>query len=171
MTSPSRVRPKRDRVVIWSMGALLAAFAFSSGKGNQIAGLARVVSVDQEKESDGEACELPGNAPRALYAAFSQGQVGASRAGTTADDEAQRGEVARRRPLRAIGDPYGLFSAVGVDLANNEVILQDENLFRILVYDRKANTPPSATLTEPKRFIAGDRTNLALNCALYVDPK
>ena len=101
---------------------------------------------------------------RTLYAALYQQAV------AQLDDEAEREAVAARKPVRAIGDPYGNFSAVGLDLANNEVILQDENHFRILVYDRTANTPPTATLTEPKRIIAGDQTSLALNCAIYVDP-
>jgi DNA-binding beta-propeller fold protein YncE len=54
---------------------------------------------------------------------------------------------------------------------NDEVILQDENHFRILVYDRTANTSSSDLMTEPKRVISGDRTNLMLNSGLYVDPK
>ena len=103
---------------------------------------------------DAEMCALPPPAGmnHTLYAALYQQAV------TQLDDEAEREAVAARKPVRAIGDPYGNFSAVGLDLANNEVILQDENHFRILVYDRTANTPPTATLTEPKRIIAGDQT-------------
>jgi DNA-binding beta-propeller fold protein YncE len=60
---------------------------------------------------------------------------------------------------------------VTVDAANSELILQDENLFQILVYDRTANTPAAATLTEPKRVISGPLTKVEFNCGLYVDPK
>jgi 6-phosphogluconolactonase (cycloisomerase 2 family) len=144
MKSPFDLRRTIGKVVICAVILVLAAFAESSSKSNQLAGSARVISVQEA-------------------------QTG--RAAPTADAETARAEVAQRTPLRAIGDPYGLFSAVGLDLRNKEVVLQDENLFRILTYDRTANTPASAPLSEPKRFIAGDLTNLALNCALYVDPQ
>ena len=171
MKSPSHLRRKIRQAAFVAVISVLAGFAPSSGKGNLLAGSARVISVDQVPEMDGEVCELvPGSTSHTLYVALWQQQA-AARAAAAPDGEATRAEVAQRKPLRAIGDPYGNFSAVGVDLVNNEVILQDENHFRILVYDRTANTPPSATMSEPKRIIAGDRTNLALNCALYVDPK
>ena len=89
----------------------------------------------------------------------------------TAGNEARRAEVARRRPLRTIQDQYALFSAVAVDAARNDAVVTDENLFRVLVYDRTANTPPSAALTEPKRSIGGPATHLELNCGVYIDPK
>ena len=54
-----------------------------------------------------------------------------------------------RNPIRTIHDPYATYSAVAVDPVRNEIVLQDENLFQILVYDRSANTPPSARMTEP----------------------
>ena len=65
-------------------------------------------------------------------------------------------------------DPYETFSgAVAVDVARNEIIVQSPR--KLLVYDRQANTPPSATLTEPKRIIAGPKTQMSDNCGLYVD--
>jgi DNA-binding beta-propeller fold protein YncE len=70
-----------------------------------------------------------------------------------------------------IRDTYPTYSAVAVDPIRNEMVLQDENLFRILVYDRMANTPPGADLTEPKRVIGGNKTRVEFNCALYLDPK
>jgi DNA-binding beta-propeller fold protein YncE len=171
MTSPSRRRRRIGKAAIWVTTAVVAAFVSSSGKGNPLAGSARVIAIEQVPEMDGSLCELvPASTSHTLYAASWQQQRGAA-AAPDADDEATRAEVAQRKPVRAIGDPYGLYSAVGVDLVNNEVILQDENHFRILVYDRTANTPPSALMTEPKRVIRGDQTNLMLNCAIYVDPK
>ena len=50
-------------------------------------------------------------------------------------------------PLRVIKDPYPTYSAVAVDFNNGEIVLQDENLFQIMVYDRTANTPPQAAMT------------------------
>jgi len=76
-----------------------------------------------------------------------------------------------RAPLRTIRDSFPTYSAVAVDVANNEIVLQDENLFQIMVYDRMANTPPRANLTEPKRVIGGHETKMEFNCGLYIDPK
>ncbi len=76
-----------------------------------------------------------------------------------------------RPPRRVIHDPRPTFSAVAVDPVRDEVVVQDENLFQILVYDRLANTPPQAALTEPKRVIGGLKTKVEFNCGLYVDPK
>jgi hypothetical protein len=159
MTTSSRSRPTIAQVAILALISVLTGFAPSSGRGNLLAGTARVVSVTPSPEMDPAMCELvPGSTSRTLYAALWQQQAAAAKG-------------LERQPLRAIGDPFGLYSAVGVDLVNDEVILQDENHFRILVYDRTAITPDGATMTEPKRVIRGDRTNLMLNCALYIDPK
>jgi DNA-binding beta-propeller fold protein YncE len=102
-------------------------------------------------------------------ARLQQRAASAGRAATV--DEAKKVEVANRKPLRIIRDRYALFSAVAVDAERNEVVLQDENMFRTLVYDRTTNTPPNAALSEPKRIIGGPKTHLELNCGVYIDPK
>src|SRR5689334_15040633 len=67
-------------------------------------------------------------------------------------------------------DPYETFSgAVAVDPVRNEIIVQSPR--KLIVYDRLANTPKSAALTEPKRMIAGPNTQMSDNCGLYVDSK
>ena len=76
-----------------------------------------------------------------------------------------------RPPRRVIHDTYPTFSAVAVDPVRGEVVVQDENLFQILVYDRLDNTPPQVAMTEPKRLIGGIKTKVGFNCGLYVDPK
>lgn len=76
----------------------------------------------------------------------------------------------QRKPIRTIHDPYSDFSAVGVDPAHNEVVVTDENLFNILVYDRKGNTPASK-ITEPIRKVGGLNTDIEFQCGVYVDPK
>jgi DNA-binding beta-propeller fold protein YncE len=48
--------------------------------------------------------------------------------------------------------------------------MAEENNFSVLVYDRTANTPPNAALTEPKRMIQGENTWLEYACGVYVDP-
>jgi DNA-binding beta-propeller fold protein YncE len=74
-------------------------------------------------------------------------------------------------PVRALEDEYATYSAVAVDPVRNEIAIQDENLFQILIFDRLANTPPSATMTEPKRILSGPATKIEFNCGLYIDPK
>lgn len=75
-----------------------------------------------------------------------------------------------RKARRVIADPSPTFSAVAVDSKRNEVAVQDENLFQILVYDRMDFTPPQAPMTEPKRVIGGLKTKVEFNCGLYIDP-
>src|SRR5581483_3403080 len=74
------------------------------------------------------------------------------------------------KPVRMIKDPYAAYSSVAVDPLNDEVVMTDENLFQILVYDRTANTPPTAKMTEPKRMIGGSKTKIEFQCGLYIDP-
>ena len=76
-----------------------------------------------------------------------------------------------RKPLRTIRDQHPTFSAVAVDVQNNEIVLQDENLFQIMVYDRMTDTPPTASFSEPKRVIGGHNTKSEFNCGLYIDPQ
>jgi len=79
--------------------------------------------------------------------------------------------VLQRAPARVIKDQYSAFSAVAVDVARNEIILEDENLSQITVYDRLESTPPRAALSEPKRIIGGRNTKIQHNCDVYVDPE
>ena len=78
-------------------------------------------------------------------------------------------ETSTRQPLRFIQDSHAVFSAVAVDTARNEVILTDENRFRIFVFDRLANANP-ASRSEPKRVIGGLNTATQYQSAVYVDP-
>ena len=79
---------------------------------------------------------------------------------------------ADRPPERIIRDTYPTYSAIAINLEKDEVLLQDENLFGIKIFNRTDNTPPKAAFTEPKRRIAGGGvTKLEFNCGLYVDPK
>lgn len=85
--------------------------------------------------------------------------------------EDARTTVIDRAPLRMIKDPYPSFSAVAVDSQSNALVVTDENLFQILEYDRRDNTPPTARLTEPKRVISGPNTFAEMMCGVYIDPK
>ncbi|HWP84273.1 MAG TPA: hypothetical protein VNN17_03740 [Terriglobia bacterium] len=79
--------------------------------------------------------------------------------------------MAARKWIRRIRDEYPQFSAVAVDTKHDEVVMADENLFQMLVYDRTTNTPPTAAMSEPKRRIAGPKTFLELQCAIWIDPE
>ena len=124
-------------------------------------GSPQLVSITPLPAMDGEMCLWePASASFSFATAF-QEALRSDRAAVDAD----------RAPVRVIRDTYPTFSAVTVDVLRDELILQDENLFQILVYDRTANTPPNAALTEPKRVIGGPAAKIEFNCGLYVDPK
>ncbi|MCZ6750212.1 MAG: hypothetical protein O7E51_00100 [Acidobacteria bacterium] len=129
-------------------------------------GFAQLVSVEPMPAVGSAMCEwAPASSQTRLVAALRQENLFA------AETDGRNATVdADRAPVRAIKDTYPTFSAVAVDPVRGEIILQDENLFQIMVYDRKANTPPTATMTEPKRVIGGHRTKVEFNCGLYVDP-
>ncbi len=82
---------------------------------------------------------------------------------------ADSADMSQRQPLRMIRDPYAAYSAVAVDNAHNEVVLTDENLFNLWIYDRNAKTPANGS-TEPKRIIGGLNTKIEFQCGLYIDP-
>jgi DNA-binding beta-propeller fold protein YncE len=116
---------------------------------------------------DGEMCQwLPASASSSLVAALEQERA----AREAAPAEADKTEAAKRKPLRTIHDSYAAYSAVAVDSAHNEVVLADENLFSLMTYDRLENTPPKASMSEPKRLIHGMNSELEFTCAVYVDP-
>lgn len=47
-----------------------------------------------------------------------------------------------RPPIRIIRDSYYSPAGIAVDPKRDEVVMADENLFSIIVYDRLENTPP-----------------------------
>src|SRR5262245_34531430 len=54
------------------------------------------------------------------------------------------------QPVRTIRDLDPTYSSISLDLKNNEIILQDNNLWSYRVFGRTDNTPPAARFTEPK---------------------
>ena len=127
-------------------------------------GQPQLVSIAPMVETGGELCE---STP--VAAGFIQQGSQTLRPGAPSDQN-RKDEVSKRPPLRKIHDPYAGYSAIAVDEANNEVVVTDETLFRVLAYDRMANTPPAATMTEPKRIIGGVHTQMEFQCGLYIDP-
>ncbi len=73
--------------------------------------------------------------------------------------------------LRTIADTYPTYTAVGINLQTNEVILQDNNLWSTRIFNRLDNTPPDADLTEAQKVIQGEETHIQFNNGVYVDPE
>ena len=136
-------------------------------------GYPELVSVQPLPELGGEMClptemaslGLSEASPESLFALMQQ-----SPPGSASPDTARR-VVIDRTPVRMIKDGYPGFSGLVVDAIRNEIVVNDENLFQIVTYDRTANTPPTAVLTEPKRVIAGRDAIIDFQCGIYVDPK
>jgi DNA-binding beta-propeller fold protein YncE len=99
------------------------------------------------------ACVMPADQQRQMLAASRQ-------------QAAARGVAP---PIRTIRDAYPAFAAIAVDAVRNEVVMTDENLFQVLVYDRTEHTPPGAEASKPKRVISGEDTNIEFQSGVYVD--
>jgi DNA-binding beta-propeller fold protein YncE len=108
-------------------------------------------------ESMAETCVMPSDLQRQM------------RAAGRASDAARGGGLVD--PVRKVRDAYPAFASVAVDMERNEVVMTDENLFQVLVYDRTEHTPGSAAASTPKRVIVGDNTNIEFQSGVYVDQK
>ena len=159
--------------VLLASGGSVAAKSGQARASAQASSYAAAELIGGE-ENVGAMCQpVAMSAQQILLAALTQQGDGgaASPSGPAgASGGAQRSNVVNRPPLRVVRDPLPTFSAVTLDKKNGEIILQDENLFQILFFDRTTNTPVGATMSEPKRQIGGAHTEMEFNCALYVDP-
>lgn len=185
MANTSRFRGRESFILVIAAAALLAACVISGWKVRQretaVASqpdlrqstiYPRLVSYASLSAMEGEECAwAPASATSALATAFLQGQSSGRASAPAPRDVTRSSDLSGRKPVRMIRDPYAAFSAVAVDHQNNEVVMTDENLFQVLVYDRLANTPPTASMTEPKRVLGGDKTEIEFQCSLYIDPK
>jgi DNA-binding beta-propeller fold protein YncE len=124
----------------------------------------RLVSVEPLPEmGDGAMCQLELASAGGTLAAALAMQAGA--------DAARAVKDIARAPARTIKDPNPAFSAIAVEPESGMLVVTDENLFRVLEYDRTENTPATARLTEPKRTIGGHLTKAEMMCGVYIDPK
>ena len=131
--------------------------------------IARLVSYD-EVPPEGEECSLPEPAGGLLLTAgqlplrrlLMQARISSGEAWTPQD-------ASQRKPERMIRDPYAAYSAVAVDATHDEVVMTDENLFNIWVFDRGVKTSPQKS-SDPKRLIGGLNTKIEFQCGLYIDP-
>ena len=160
------------------LGLLVVASLIFIGSGSRHAGATRMttgqpqlISVQPLPQDDGEMCELkPASAGSSLMAAIEQQREIRTVSTDVETSDAVRDAASRRKPIRVINDPWGAFSAVALDPVHNEVLMTDENKFRIVAYNRTENTPPKAKLSEPKRMIQGEDTEIEFQCSLYIDP-
>ena len=149
-----------------------AITAVSPSGFQRLSGSAQLISVEPLPMMDGEMCQwTPASAAGNLSAALQQESLAARGQGAEKPDAAKRDEVWKRKPVRLIRDPYATYSSVLVDPIRNEVVMTDENLFNIMIYDRMTNTPPAAKLSEPKRMIGGVNTKIEFQCGVYIDPQ
>jgi DNA-binding beta-propeller fold protein YncE len=121
----------------------------------------RLVKMEALPDFESEICMVPSAVQRAERAAWQQRSGGLPLGPET--------QVFAGDPGRKIQDKYPAFAAIGVDPQRNEVIVTDENLFQVLVYDRLENTPAGADASKPKRVLAGDKTLIEFQSGLYVD--
>ncbi|MBI4483279.1 MAG: hypothetical protein HY652_10360, partial [Acidobacteria bacterium] len=173
------VPPSRGATVVLGFFVALAALVVLERSGGEIgaaqgmkpAGHPQLVSIQPLPEMDGEICQVPVSASAPLLAGFGQAPAGARVASAETARGASPSVRLARDPVRIIRDLDASFSTVAVDVERDEVVAGAENTFQILVYDRRANTPPGARMTEPKRALGGDRTKIDYICGLHVDPR
>ena len=144
----------------------------SESHARAVAGGPQLISVQPLSAGDGEMCQwVPASATENLFAELSEEQESDSAGGGIPAGSNKRPESADRKPERVIRDTFPTYAGIALNLQKDEVLLQDENLFGIKVFNRLDNTPAKAAFTEPKRAIAGgETTKLQFNCGIYVDP-
>lgn len=100
-----------------------------------------------------------------------QAQIRGNTPSSATSSSVERPARVERAPVRMLKSPYAAYSAVAVDPTRDEIVLQDENQFNIMIYNRLTNTPPAAAKSEPKRIIGGRNTKMGQsNCGVYIDP-
>jgi len=172
-TRRSQLWRRRTRVFVLTLMAVIGGWLLSlwlvpggEGKVGSEPGLrrpngqAQLVSIQPLPEMEGEECPfVPASASTNLFAVMQE------RTPSTANLD----PVGKRKPSRMIKDGYSSYSSVAVDLKNDEVVMTDESQFNILSYSRTENTPPGATMSEPKRIIGGKNTWIEYDCSVYID--
>ncbi len=132
------------------------------------AGFPQLIAVEPLPMIDGQMCQLvPASGGTTLLASLQQQGLS-----STSSREARTSTKLGRSPLGLIGqDPYSTFGSIAVDPVRGEIVVGGAHNAMLLVYDRLANTSPTATMTEPKRLIIGHQAKIDRNCGLYIDPK
>jgi 6-phosphogluconolactonase (cycloisomerase 2 family) len=74
------------------------------------------------------------------------------------------------KPLRAIKDPYPVFTDVAVDPESNIALMSDENLFSLRTYDRNNPNAPLNAISDPRTVITGPKSEVDFVCGVAIDP-
>src|SRR5712692_2192064 len=74
------------------------------------------------------------------------------------------------KPLRAIRDPFPVFTDVAVDPEANIAVMSDENLFSLRTYDRNNPDAPPNAVSDPRSVITGPKSEVDFVCGVAVDP-
>lgn len=142
---------------VFLLMAILLCLPAGVGRGPVSAADSQAVQVGHLSRFESSAmCAMPAQEQRLLRAAGRLQAAGPNRPGA---------------PARTIRDAYPAFASVAVDMERNEVVMTDENLFQVLVYDRTENTAAGAAASAPKRVIVGENTNIEFQSGVYVDQK
>ena len=136
------------RCLRWVVAAgALAALAIASSPGNRTVsattryiGSDHLVSWSPLSDETGQMCPMP----EAALSYQTRGR-GANQGGT-------EGVRTFAQPDRVIRDRYPSFSSIAIDLARDQVVVTDENLFQVLFYNRTENNGPSQ-VAKPLRLI------------------
>jgi hypothetical protein len=144
---------------------------------------AAIASIEKRlPQNNGLVCALPSPASPAAFArpaaapALTPAAVAEAAqeviagAGTAYEARTRQGQI-NKKPARYLKDPYPAWSAIAVNADNDMVMVTDENLFRIVEYSRRDNTPANTQITEPRRVIGGPDTKTEMMCGAYIDPK
>jgi DNA-binding beta-propeller fold protein YncE len=173
-----QTRVRSSRVSISLILILSATFVLSvSGSGATLkrgGGYTPVATIPPLPELGGEMClpiQMAAVPPEENLLALMQQQAPGGRATPRPAANTNQRIVIDRAPVRTIKDSAPGFSGVTIDPIRNEIIVNDENLFQIVTYDRNTNTPARAAFSEPKRVIAGPKAIIDYQCGIYVDPK
>src|SRR5437870_4750353 len=74
------------------------------------------------------------------------------------------------KPLRAIKDPFPVFTDVAVDPESNIALISDENLFSLRTYDRNNPDAPLNAISDPRTVINGPKSEVDFVCGVAIDP-
>ncbi len=149
--------------------AIHAMETLPQGKNDLVCAMPMPASAGPVAASSAPVVSPAALARAALSAAEQEGAITAG-SGTRYDARTRNGTI-NRPPARYLKDPYPAFSSIAVNAENDMVVVTDENLFRIVEYSRRDNTPAAASITEPRRVIGGSNTKTEMMCGSYIDPK
>jgi hypothetical protein len=150
-------------------GVLLLGSSAVDQLWKRMTGAPRLVSVEEVPDT-GESCYRPAGEETArlpgpnhnLFSDFGEPGVEAQDGPGTVNLD--------RPPARILRDTAPIYSSVAVDDKNNEVFLQDNNLWSIRVFNRLDNAKPGTPPTEARRVIMGNKTDVQFNSCVFIDP-